>query len=470
MMKQFFLFILCLTAFIGRGFASPYEAAQKGDVDTLRNYRFEGIDLFLPDERGFIPYELAALYADPSDPESLRKNVEVMLWLKEYKPEMHRYGKASIKLVQAGLADLGYDAGSVDGMLGDKTVEAIKQYQKDNELAETGSLGPHWLGAFHRDLLKSMQKKLTTLGYNTKGSDGLIGPNTETALQKYRKAKDLAQPDYAKLDADLVVSVDGQFDKALQKQQAEKDKAERLREESSTKYLQAGLLTLGYSVGQIDGEFGNRTQKALTSFQKKYKLPRTGKFDSQTKSTFDTAVLKETQRKLQAMGYKTGKPDGKMGPKTTNSINRYKKNNRTGRGGSGLLTYQLVSSVDRNFDAKYAKGKKSSSSSGSSSSSRDKKPATSTKNSASNDKSELKSSNKDVIVEKTSNTKTSSISAKAAKGRMSFQRNSGRVVGCSISGRDIPIEWCEPFYPLPKNNHCEATFKASGAVVNLWCK
>lgn len=142
------------------------------------------------------------------------------------------------------------------------------------------------------------------------------------------------------------------------------------------------------------------------------------------------------------------------------------------------MTYQLVSSVDKNFAAKYSKRKSSSSSTKTVAASSSKQSTKSTnKSSKSNNtskqttsKSKLEPDNSAIKLEKTENTQTSSISAKAAKGRMSFQRNSGRVVGCSISGRDIPIEWCEPFYPLPKNNHCEATFKASGAVVNLWCK
>lgn len=476
-MRQFFLsFLVVMAGFSSIVFASPYQAAQSGDVAELRGYRFEGIDLFLPDERGFIPYELAALYADPSNQDSLRKNVEVMLWLKEYKPEMHKYGEASIKLVQAGLQDLGYDAGSVDGKLGNKTVDAIKQYQKDHELAETGTLAPHWLGAFHRDLLKSIQQKLTSLGYNTKGTDGLMGPNTESALRAYRKRKALPQIDYAKLDAELVTSVDKQFGINQQKVQAEKDKAARQIEESSTKYLQAGLLTLGYSVGKVDGQLGSRTEKALVSFQKKYKLSQTGKFDDKTRATFDTAVLKETQRKLNALGFNTGKPDGKMGKKTQRAITQFKQKNKSANGTG--VSYQLVNTVDMEFDAIYNKRSKTakkattkkSTKQPTKSSTKATFNATKRPTTAKSNTNKTSTSSDIVKADNSNNSKTSSVSSKSAKGRMSFKRDSGRVVGCSISGRNIPIEWCEPFYPLPKNNHCEATFKSSGGVINLWCK
>ena len=41
--------------------------------------------------------------------------------------------------MQQRLADLGYDPGPVDGVVGARTRAAIRAFQKDNELPETGT-------------------------------------------------------------------------------------------------------------------------------------------------------------------------------------------------------------------------------------------------------------------------------------------------------------------------------------------
>jgi hypothetical protein len=49
--------------------------------------------------------------------------------------------KELIKKVQTALNDLGYNCGKVDGVIGKKTEEAIKQFQKDNNLTVDGKIG-----------------------------------------------------------------------------------------------------------------------------------------------------------------------------------------------------------------------------------------------------------------------------------------------------------------------------------------
>lgn len=51
--------------------------------------------------------------------------------------------KEAIKELQKRLNDMGYDAGPVDGIYGRKTVEAVKQFQKDYGLKVDGDAGPN---------------------------------------------------------------------------------------------------------------------------------------------------------------------------------------------------------------------------------------------------------------------------------------------------------------------------------------
>jgi hypothetical protein len=48
--------------------------------------------------------------------------------------------KATIRLVQIGLAELGYNPGPLDGALGEKTVNAIKQFEAHRSLPVTGRI------------------------------------------------------------------------------------------------------------------------------------------------------------------------------------------------------------------------------------------------------------------------------------------------------------------------------------------
>lgn len=50
-----------------------------------------------------------------------------------------------VELVQSGLAELGYSPGPVDGVLGEQTRQAIRKFEQDRQLAETGRLSPRLL-------------------------------------------------------------------------------------------------------------------------------------------------------------------------------------------------------------------------------------------------------------------------------------------------------------------------------------
>jgi hypothetical protein len=49
--------------------------------------------------------------------------------------------KEIIKQVQLALNKLGYDCGKADGIIGKKTTEAVKKFQKDNKLTVDGIIG-----------------------------------------------------------------------------------------------------------------------------------------------------------------------------------------------------------------------------------------------------------------------------------------------------------------------------------------
>jgi peptidoglycan hydrolase-like protein with peptidoglycan-binding domain len=52
---------------------------------------------------------------------------------------------STVKAVQQILADLGYDPGPIDGKLGGTTARAISTFQRDRDIAETGTITPEFL-------------------------------------------------------------------------------------------------------------------------------------------------------------------------------------------------------------------------------------------------------------------------------------------------------------------------------------
>ncbi|MGB2927637.1 MAG: peptidoglycan-binding protein, partial [Desulfobacterales bacterium] len=58
----------------------------------------------------------------------------------------------SVAVAQRALADLGYDPGPSDGIMGKRTSDAIKKYQRDNNLQEDGHLTPSLLSKLQNQM------------------------------------------------------------------------------------------------------------------------------------------------------------------------------------------------------------------------------------------------------------------------------------------------------------------------------
>ncbi len=64
-----------------------------------------------------------------------------------------------MRAVQQVLADLGYAPGPVDGALGEATTRAIRAFQHDRKIAETGRITPELL----RELKRVTGRDLTKM-------------------------------------------------------------------------------------------------------------------------------------------------------------------------------------------------------------------------------------------------------------------------------------------------------------------
>ena len=104
---------------------------------------------------------------------------------------------------------------------------------------------------------------------------------------------------------------------------------------SKVERLQMLLEEVGYNPGTIDGEMGHRTREAVKSFQKGCGLKATGYVNKKTWQTLNRAYeadavpketdLKQIQSALKKAGFDPGPIDGKMGPRTKETIKEFQK-------------------------------------------------------------------------------------------------------------------------------------------------
>jgi peptidoglycan hydrolase-like protein with peptidoglycan-binding domain len=112
----------------------------------------------------------------------------------------------SIKEIQTALKKLGFYAGTVDGLSGSNTDNAIIKFQKANKLTADGVVGAGTakilLAAADKNTksdsssnsamsIRETQTALKKLGYYTGTIDGVTGSKTEQAIEKFQKANKL---------------------------------------------------------------------------------------------------------------------------------------------------------------------------------------------------------------------------------------------------------------------------------------
>lgn len=199
--------------------------------------------------------------------------------------------------LQTDLKTLKYYYAEITGNFGAKTEAAVKAFQKDKGLSADGVAGSKTLSAIEAALggassgsssssasglklgstsedVRNLQKDLTTLGYYYGDITGHFGTMTQKAVEKFQKSRGMTQDGVAgaktlaaiasalKSTGNSSASSSGSVGGALR----EGDSGTAVTE------LQTMLKSLGYYYGDITGNFGDLTRKAVRAFQDKEKL------------------------------------------------------------------------------------------------------------------------------------------------------------------------------------------------------
>ncbi|MGI9528905.1 MAG: peptidoglycan-binding protein [Acidimicrobiia bacterium] len=209
----------------------------------------------------------------------------------------------TVRYLQQALHDLGYPVGGIDGLKGQSTIDAVRAFQSDNALEQTGTVDIETLRALsdaspeaQTEVVEAIQHVLAELGYYTALVDGIIGPASIQAVQGFQEAAGL--PATGELDGETFELLLDTYDedvtqahiRALEESgvgggapdapkavPAGADPSEYLQQGDSgpeVEALQARLAALGYRPGTINGEFAAETASAVMAFQKAEGLQR----------------------------------------------------------------------------------------------------------------------------------------------------------------------------------------------------
>ncbi|MBV7434436.1 hypothetical protein KRX19_05280 [Cardiobacteriaceae bacterium TAE3-ERU3] len=199
-LSTLFVLHICTGAAVAQN--SQQKCDEQAMSELLRVDEASNLDRFsqacgdsVADPRGFTLYDRARLAGSTNIANALSK---------ENRYNEGSYSPAMGKLIQTGLRFLNFDAGIIDGDLGDRSLAAIQRYQKKYGFSEDGKLHNDWLADFYRRVIKKTQQELTDLGFDAGGADGIIGPNTITALQAFRQERQLPVADYRQIDGQLL--------------------------------------------------------------------------------------------------------------------------------------------------------------------------------------------------------------------------------------------------------------------------
>lgn len=171
-----------------------------------------------------------------------------------------------------------------------------------------------------------LQKNLTKLGYDTKGTDGIFGNDTKNAVLSFQRAHNLT--------ADGIVGAGTQS--AITKALNYHNNGILLLGSRGTAVaeLQKNLTKLGYDTKGTDGIFGNDTNNAVIAFQRAHGLSPDGMVGNETKKAISEALARANQ---------TPAPEGGTKPSgTSRNVILEKYNNKVNEKNAQYVWNELI--------------------------------------------------------------------------------------------------------------------------------
>ncbi|MCM8792503.1 MAG: peptidoglycan-binding protein [Candidatus Omnitrophica bacterium] len=147
-----------------------------------------------------------------------------------------------VEEIQTILKNANFYSGRIDGLMGARTRQAIKKFQKEKEITPTGIIDEQTYSL----LLKERETQFSLLMQKNKI------PDTNLSIS-------IEEPPKIEKSPEEIAKITG-------------PQQEGLTPLEKNKKIQLALKKAGFDVGPIDGKLGPKTLKAIKGFQKKNKL------------------------------------------------------------------------------------------------------------------------------------------------------------------------------------------------------
>lgn len=348
----------------------------------------------------------------PKDFKGYRQNVKTVAPIPNPTIREGGIGEAVLRL-QNRLKELGYYTGELNSKLNKETIAAWKLFEGRNGLTADGEVSAEdqkvLYGATAIDAsvqvtpapeatvvptrtlrygdtgedVKSVQKRLTELGFYTDTISGTYSRSTESAVKAFQKKSSLEEDGV--LGAITRSALYGKYAVSLNPTPAPTTAPDTTYEPITKENviiirsgtignvvlrLQQRLQELGYYTSRQDGVYLTDDIEAVRAFQKASGLKVDGKagYDTQTALYSENAVKADTaaaeeenakqqslrygsegeevtklQNRLITLGYLSGKADGKYGKNTKAAVKAFQKNNKLEDDGiAGTLTLEAL--------------------------------------------------------------------------------------------------------------------------------
>ena len=215
--------------------------------------------------------------------------------------------KSAIAEAQEKLKALGIYAGEITGNAGEKTVAAIKAFQKKYGLTADGVLGSETMSklrsvggsssaSYSSGSVADVQNKLKALGFYSGEITGNAGTKTVAAIKAFQAKYGLTADGVAgskttaKLN-EVYKNKGGSSSSSANYTPSTSSSTLKLGSTGSgVSALQENLTALGFYYGDITGHFGSMTEAAVKKFQKSRGLSQTGVANKTTQNAIVSAM------------------------------------------------------------------------------------------------------------------------------------------------------------------------------------
>ena len=233
-----------------------------------------------------------------------------------------------IEEMQKRLHELDY-LKKVTGVFDDDTEDAVKLFQKKNELEIDGMVGTMTKECLYSedavpnslyigstgDEVRKLQNRLWTLGYLPSKPDGVYGEDTVAAVKRFQSRNDLIVDGY----------LGPNTKRMLTSTSAKYNKLEFTMSGDDVQRVQARLQKLNYlKASEVTGYFGAITEQAVRVFQKNNGLSVDGKVAKETYEKLFSSDAKRAARPVSSTPVPTATPKPTKTPKPGSSTTKPK--------------------------------------------------------------------------------------------------------------------------------------------------